>query len=271
VISNFNKWLSIYEQATESSSEPTEYTIDSRPNHIYRIASGGGWQYQKKDTKNKNVWHWVENKESVAALNKKYNKTYKTYEKPKLPLETENDESNFNMAKHYIQKNFNQRKEVVNAIKKAGKTLGMSNNSIAVLLGNVGRENGFKWETIATPHVDPKNSKTNFGIISWQGVRRDKLLEKLKEAGVYKDGKIVGTVDKTILTMMQFIKDEMGPTTFGKLQSNISTADAADIFYKYIVYSMGKYNRPDDYFHAWKNHMWAKAAKDVGLIDYNYA
>jgi hypothetical protein len=268
VISNFNKWLRLYEQTT---NKQTQYTIDSRPEHIYRIASGGGWQFQKKDAKDKTIWHWVENKESVAALNKKYKQTFKAHEKAKLPLESESDEANFNMAKHYIEKNSSQRKEVINAIKKAGKSLGLSNNAIAALLGNVGRENGFRWEAIATPHLDPKNSKTNFGIISWQGARRDKLLKNLEEAGAYKEGKIVGTVDTTILEMMKFIKEEMDAATFSKLQSNLSTKEAADIFYKYIVYSMGKYNRPDDYFHAWKNHMWAKAAKDSGLVDYSYA
>lgn len=268
MISNFNKWLTIYEQATDTE---TQYTIDIRPGYIYRIASGGGWQYQKKNISNKTVWHWVENKESVSALNKKYNKNFKAHEKAKLPLESKSDKSNFNMAKHYIQQNSSQRKDVIAAIKKAGKALGMSNNAIASLIGNVGRENGFKWDTIATPHVDPKNSKTNFGIISWQGARRDKLLKNLEEAGVYKEGKIVGNVEATILEMMKFIKEEMDAATFSKLQSNLSTKEAADIFYKYIVYSMGKYNRPDNYFHAWKNHMWAKAAKDTGLIEYSYA
>lgn len=268
MISNFNKWLRLYEQA---SNKETQYTIDSRPEHIYRIASGGGWQFQKKDAKNKTIWHWVENKESVAALNKKYDQTFSAYEKEKLPFASESDEVNFNIAKNNIEKNYSQSKDVINAIKKSGKAFGMSNNSIAALLGNVGRENGFRWEAIATPHLDPKNSKTNFGIISWQGARRDNLLKNLKKAGVYKDGKIVGTVDSTIREMMKFIKEEMDATTFSKLQSTVSTKDAADIFYKYIVYSMGKYNRPDDYFHAWNNHMWAKAAKDSGVIEYTYA
>ena len=56
----------------EVLSPPNEktYTIESRPNHIYKISSSKKyWAYQRKKTTG---WFFVQNEESVAALNSKY-------------------------------------------------------------------------------------------------------------------------------------------------------------------------------------------------------
>jgi hypothetical protein len=263
-----------YFDIDESLGEPETYTIDSRPNHIYRIGWNNKWQFQRKEAKNKNIWYWVENKDSVNKLNKKYDKKLVVHNEDdtKLPLVSQSDKNNYKMAKIYLQNDL-ERNKVIDAINQNAKKLGMSKNAIAALLGNVGRENGFIWKKIASPHIDPKNKATNFGIISWQGSRRDKILKRLKDKKLLdKGGKVIGSIYGVTGEMVRFIKDEMKEEVFNKLMSpSISTLDASKIFKNYIKYSMGKYNKPDKHFHAWKNHMWASALKEDGSIDYTYS
>lgn len=264
--SKYNKKLAVY---TKPGYE--KHKISSRANFYYRVDSSKSyWEYQKIGT---DVWNFVENEKSVKELNSKYGKKLKEYDKDsnKLIFSNKNEKGNFEMAKIYISKSSDKQKEVATAIKKAGSSLGLNNNAIAALLGNVGRENNLRWSKITSSHSDPKNKATNFGIVSWQGGRRKSLLAKLAASGVYKNNKIVGSVYDTILEMMKFIKIEMGNSKFNQFKSSSTTRDAADILYKYIVYSMGKYNKPDKYFHAWKNHMWAKAARDLDIIEYSYS
>lgn len=264
--SKYNKKLAVYTKPGYS-----KHTISSRANFYYRIDSSKKyWEYQKIGT---DVWNFVENEESVKELNTKYGKKLKEYDKDssKLIFSSKQEKGNFDMAKVYISRSSDKQKEVALAIKKSGSSLGLNENAIAALLGNVGRENNLRWSKITSSHSDPKNKATNFGIVSWQGSRRKSLLSKLAVAGVYKNNKIVGSIDDTILEMIKFIKTEMGISKFNNFKSAGTTKDAADILYKYIVYSMGKYNKPDKYFHAWKNHMWAKAARDLDIIEYSYS
>lgn len=264
--SKYNKKLAVY--AKEGYEK---YNISNRSNYHYKVdPSKKYWKYKKVGTSN---WMYVENKQSVSSLNTKYGKSLNVYDKDsnKLSLLNKSDKANFNMAKIYIKKNSDKQTEVAKAIKKAGSSLGLNNNAIAALLGNVGRENNLRWSKITSIHSDPKNNAINFGIVSWQGDRRIELIKDLKKAGVYKNGKVVGSVYQTILEMIRFIGKEMKDSKFNSFKSAPSTKAAADILYKYIVYSMGKYNKPDKYFHAWKNHMWAKAARDLKLIDYSYS
>jgi hypothetical protein len=264
--SKYNKRLAVY--AKEGYEK---YNISNRSNYHYKVDSSKKyWKYRKIGASD---WEYVENKQSASSLNIKYGKSLKVYDKDsnRLPLLNKNDRANFNMAKIYIKRNSDKQTEVAKAIKKAGSSLGLNNNAIAALLGNVGRENNLRWSKITSIHSDPKNNAINFGIVSWQGDRRIELIKDLKKAGVYKDEKVVGGTYQTILEMIRFIGKEMKDSKFNSFKSATSTKTASDILYKYIVYSMGKYNKHDKYFHAWKNHMWAKAAKDLKLIDYSYS
>jgi len=264
--SKYNKKLGVYAKPGYD-----KHKISSRANFYYKIDSSKKyWEYQKMGSTS---WTLVENKKSVKELNEKYSKSLKVYDSDsnKLVFSSKKEQSNFEMAKLYISRNSDKQKEVAESIRKGGKSLGMNTNSIAALIGNVGRENNLRWSKITSSHSDPKNHATNFGIISWQGSRRKSLLVKLAESGVYKDNKIIGSTYDTILEMIKFIKSEMGVSKFNSFKNAKNTKDAADILYKYIVYSMGKYNKPDKYFHAWKNHMWAKAARDSKIIEYNYS
>lgn len=262
----YNKGLAVYAKPGHE-----KYSISNRANFYYRVDSSKKyWEYQKIGT---DTWGFVENIESVKSLNIKYGKKLKVYDKDlnKLTFTNKEEQTNFDMAKVYIDRSLDKQKEVASAIQKAGASLGMNDNAIAALLGNVGRENNLRWSKITSSHSDPKNNATNFGIVSWQGSRRKSLLSKLAASGVYKDNKIVGSIDDTILEMIKFIRTEMGSSKFSQFKAASTTKAASDILYKYIVYSMGQYNKPDKYFHAWKNHMWAKAAKDLDIIKYSYS
>lgn len=70
-ILNFNKWSLL------ESEEFKVYTLPNRPNHIYRRAGKDAsgkpkWQYQEKNTTNKEEWLAVENEESIKALTSQY-------------------------------------------------------------------------------------------------------------------------------------------------------------------------------------------------------
>jgi hypothetical protein len=256
----------------------TKYKIDSRSSYYYKVdPSNKHWQYYKINSTSIN-WNLVENEESVRKLNNKYKKKLIVYKQrdSKLAFNNEKERRNFKMAKLYISQNNSNQKDVILALKKACKTVGFNENITAAIIGNVGRENGFHWNKIIKPHLDPKNSKTNIGIISWQQTRKTNLISKLKTAGLYKNGKISGSIDDIVYEMVDFMKDEMSNEksrfkgTYDKLKNSNSTKEASDILKKYIGYAMGSYNRSDPYFNAWKNHMWAKAAMDNGLINYSY-
>ena len=264
--SKYNKKLAVYTQPGHD-----KFTLPNRSNYYYRIDSSNKyWEYNKIGTSS---WKKVENKESVKSLNIKYAKSLSVYDPDlnKLVFSSKSDKTNFNMAKVYISRNSDKQKEVAEAIHKAGSHLGLNSNAIAALLGNVGRENNLRWSKITSVHSDPKNHAVNFGIVSWQGSRRKNLIDQLQKAKVYSNGKITGGIYKTILEMIKFIKTEMGESKFDSFKNSQSTKEASDILYRYIKYSMGKYNKHDKYFHAWKNHMWAKAAKDLDIIDYSYS
>lgn len=249
-----------------------DHTIEGRSNYRYRIdPTGKFWQYQRIGT---STWSNVENKTSISSLNSKYNKSLKPSEDDNnLPINSDSDRSNYTMAKLYIDRNQSKQKDVILALKAACKSVGMNDNATAALISNVGRENGFKWDAIINAHIDPKNKASNLGIISWQGSRKTDLIKHLKSQGLYKNGKVVGSIPSVITAMVKFIKKEMEASrsyNWEEFKNSTSTYKAAELLYKYIKYSMGKYNRPDKEFHAWKNHMWAAAAKSLNLIDYSY-
>jgi hypothetical protein len=250
-----------------------DHTIEGRSNYRYRIdPTGKFWQYQKIGT---STWSTVENKSSISSLNSKYNRSLKPREEGiDLPLNSDSDRSNYKMAKIYIDRNQSKQKDVILALKSACKSVGMNSNATAALISNVGRENGFKWDKIINTHTDPKNKASNLGIISWQGSRKTNLIKQLEDKGLYKNGKVTGSITDVITAMVNFIKKEMEASSsysWEEFKNSTSTYDAAELLYKYIKYSMGKYNKPDEDFHAWKNHMWAAASKSLNLIDYSYS
>jgi len=160
----------------------------------------------------------------------------------------------------------------VKAIVKAGKSLGWTENAISALVGNVGRENNFVWKYIIGTHSDPKNSSTNFGIISWQGSRLDNVKAALKKNGMLLDNGSAKEDTESIKIMINFINSELdlerGDSSL-MTKSGASTIEISDMLRKYIRYSMSQpYNTPDSKFNVTKNHYWAAASKLAGLINY---
>jgi hypothetical protein len=145
--------------------------------------------------------------------------------------------------------------------------LGWSDNARLSMLGNVGRENSWNRQTIFNGHEDPANGEFNRGIISWQGTRRQKLDDYLKQQGVYGQNN-----DDEIRGMVRFMDQEMQASPEWKnihsavRDPNISTAQASKALQKYIKYSpAAPYNTPDPNFNVKANAAWADRARSLGL------
>lgn len=249
MINSYRNWKKLFEE-----TQASVYTLDNKPNILYRI-SQSKWQYQKKDSPNKNIWHWVTNLVSVNALNKKYGKN--------LLVHVDHSKA--------TKINDSEKISIVNQIISTGRQLGWTENAIASVVGNVGRENAFNWQYLIGPHSDPKNAATNFGIISWQGSRLDNLKKFLKKAGLLQENGSAKKDLKSIDVMLKFMDQELD-TQRGdsKLMRNpdATTNEISNMLKRYIRYAMGRYNKPDPKFNAEKNHIWAASAKLTGLINY---
>lgn len=145
--------------------------------------------------------------------------------------------------------------------------LGWSDNARLSFLGDVGRENSWNRDTIFAGHNDPANNARNRGIISWQGDRREKLDNFLKQDGSY--GK---NDDNELRGMVRFMDSEMRDSPEWKnihskmRDPNISTYDASENLRRYIKYNPGgKYNTSDPDFRVANNAKWAKKAEGLGL------
>ncbi|MDQ3711508.1 MAG: hypothetical protein M3388_04740, partial [Acidobacteriota bacterium] len=145
--------------------------------------------------------------------------------------------------------------------------LGWAENARLSFLGDVGRENGWNREVIFGGHSDPKNNSYNRGIISWQGSRREKLDNFLKNEG------LLGRRDDNELRgMVRFADKEMRESNEWKnvnqkiRDPNISTFEASENLRKYIKYVPdGQYNSYDSEFRVKNNAEWAKRARKLGL------
>jgi hypothetical protein len=245
---NYSQWLN-------EADLPKHYTLEDKPQYGYRIdPEGKHWQWVDLTKGNFFNWNWVTNYSSVQKLNKKYGKN--------LLVKTDVD----------VQPITDPEKiKVINAIKDAGKALGWTDNAIAAVVGNVGRENGFNWEYLTGSHSDPRTGAKNFGIISWQGDRLKKVQQDLKASGLLqKDGSAVSD-PRSIKVMIKFMNREMdqeGGNSQLMKDPNATTSQVSDMLKNYIKYAMGSFNSPDKKFNAKKNHLWAAAAKVSGLVDY---
>jgi hypothetical protein len=249
MIGSYKNWRSLFEEEKKNI-----YTLADRPNILYRIGQDK-WQYQQKTATNKNVWHWVTNLVSVNALNKKYGKNLLVHvDRPEAKPITDSEKIS-----------------IINQIKKTGSNLGWTENAIAAVIGNVGRENAFNWKYLIGPHSDPKTKATNFGIISWQGSRLDSLKEFLKKSGLLQKNGSAKKDLRSIDSMLRFMDSELDSQGGdSKLMRNqdATTSQVSDMLKKYIRYAMAPYNTPDPKFNVEKNHIWAASAKLSGLINY---
>ncbi|HNU06154.1 MAG TPA: phage tail tip lysozyme, partial [Pyrinomonadaceae bacterium] len=139
------------------------------------------------------------------------------------------------------------------------------------LLGNVGRENGWRAATIFGTHADPKNSADNSGIISWQGTRRSAMLNYLRRNG----GDL--TPNETNLRLMARFMDNELKDSYGKVHATLKDPNAdlprvSRSIRDYINYVPdAPYNTPDAEFDTVNNRKWAERARKLGLGQFDYS
>ena len=86
---------------------------------------------------------------------------------------------------------------------------GYSDAQARALTAETGRENAFRSNLIYGTHSDPANRATNFGIMSFQGPRREQALNFLREAGrINEQGQVIPGPE-TLLAQARFVRREM--------------------------------------------------------------
>jgi len=246
MITTYTSWGELFEQQS--------YTIADKPDVLYRI-SQNKWQYQMKNSNRKDVWHWVTNLSSVQTLNKKYGKTLLVHvDRPEARPIIDSD-----------------KVAIIKQINSTGKSLGWSENAIASVIGNAGRENSLILDRIVGQHTDPKNKAKNFGIFSWQGQRLLELQKFLKSKGLLEKTGSAKRSLSSVDAMLRFIDGELdsqGGNSKIMRDKNATTDQISKMLKNYIRYSGAPYNAPDPKFNVAKNHIWAASAKLGGLINY---
>lgn len=91
---------------------------------------------------------------------------------------------------------------------QALKNAGLSDNQARILGAEIGRENAFQDKHLWGYHTDAANGKKNIGIISWQKERATAVENRLRQAGLIQNGKIVKG-QQSLDVMAKYLVDEI--------------------------------------------------------------
>lgn len=91
---------------------------------------------------------------------------------------------------------------------QALKNAGLNDNQARILGAEIGRENSFQDKYLWGYHPDDANGKKNIGIISWQKERATAVENRLRQAGLIQNGKIVKG-QASLDVMAKYLVDEI--------------------------------------------------------------
>ena len=101
------------------------------------------------------------------------------------------------------------------ALYNAWRNAGLSDNQARIMMAETGRENSWNLNTIFVGHPEPvdvkrgvANPRRNFGLISWNGDRRNNLINFLSSRGLWQNGRAVQS-QATLDAMAQFAVREI--------------------------------------------------------------
>lgn len=101
------------------------------------------------------------------------------------------------------------------ALYNAWRSTGLSDNQARIMMAETGRENSWNLNTIFVGHPEPvdvkrgvANPRRNFGLISWNGDRRNNLINFLSSRGLWQNGRAVQS-QATLDAMAQFAVREI--------------------------------------------------------------
>lgn len=101
------------------------------------------------------------------------------------------------------------------ALYNAWRSAGLSDNQARIMMAETGRENSWNLNTIFVGHPEPvdvkrgvANPRRNFGLISWNGDRRNNLINFLSSRGLWQNGRAVQS-QATLDAMAQFAVREI--------------------------------------------------------------
>lgn len=138
------------------------------------------------------------------------------------------------VSKASLDSKSGRRLSVYNAFLKAG----FSKNQAMALTAEVGRENEYSMDTMFGTHSDAGNAKQNLGFFSWQGARKQELIEHLKSKNL---------LDKS-----------------GHMLKKQESLDAMAEFSRKEIYSVKRYSKTKDLFEASPNANPEDYAKTLG-------
>ena len=142
------------------------------------------------------------------------------------------------------------------ALYNAWRSAGLSDNQARIMMAETGRENSWNLNTIFVGHPEPvdvkrgvANPRRNFGLISWNGDRRNNLINFLSSRGLWQNGRAVQS-QATLDAMAQFAVREIAtnplyaPTKRAFLQNpNVDYSTATRVLgNNYIKW---RYNDPE--------------------------
>ena len=101
------------------------------------------------------------------------------------------------------------------ALYNAWRSAGLSDNQARIMMAETGRENSWNLNTIFVGHPEPvdvkrgvANPRRNFGLISWNGDRRNNLINFLSSRELWQNGRAVQS-QATLDAMAQFAVREI--------------------------------------------------------------
>lgn len=108
------------------------------------------------------------------------------------------------------------------AVYNALNSAGFSPSQSRALVGEIGRENSLRDNLMFGSHSDPANQATNIGIISWQGDRKDALLDFMGERGLIDDNGALFRGQDSLNAQAEFLRNEMISGSHGGSRGQIS-------------------------------------------------
>ena len=154
--------------------------------------------------------------------------------KEKLSIDTMSSDEEIDMGGDVAYGNIKTDSGIVSkgivkrvAVYKAFKEAGFGHGQALSLTGEVGRENGFKAKELFGNHRDPASGH-NIGFISWQGSRKNALVNRLAAAGVLRVKNPV-QMDQTyasLLVMAKYVMYEMRTKSYTSDKRKRAMVDA---------------------------------------------
>lgn len=134
----------------------------------------------------------------------------------------------------YSKDSSNRQMQVFQAFRSAG----FNQEQAKAMTAEVGREGDYNDKYLFGGHSDPKNKKSNQGMFSWQGDRRDKLVAHMKKLGLVNEDGTFKKTQESLNAQAAFAKKEIESGQYEKTRKLM--ASQPDASAENLAYTLGK-------------------------------